>query len=153
MTKFEDQLFDELMEQHGDALATAERPRRNTRGVWIAAGAAGAAGAAILGLTVFSGGTPAYAVDENPDGSVSVSIKDPSGIGPANEELARRNLPITVLPGPGEPSCPNPANGRASGQPYTEAPLKVDVRHKSGDKIFLIAYPNCGWLWVQPPAR
>ena len=98
MSKFEDQLFNDLIQEHGPALAVAKRPKapRNTRPVWIAAGALAVAGAATAGITLFSGGTPAFAVTENPDGSVTVAVKDLSGLDAANRELARRGLPTMV---------------------------------------------------------
>jgi hypothetical protein len=91
MSKFKDQLFTDLMREHGAALALAElpKPRRNTRPVWVAAGAVAMAGAATAGITLFSAGTPAFAVTDNPDGSVTVSIKDPNALDAANRELAR----------------------------------------------------------------
>jgi hypothetical protein len=56
MTKFEDQLFGQLMAEHGHHLRAAERPapaRRARRPVWLATGAVGAVAAgtaAVLAL-------------------------------------------------------------------------------------------------------
>jgi hypothetical protein len=100
MGKFEDQLLRDLMQDHGSALATAERPKtRNTRPIWVAAGAVVLAGAVTVGLTFVDGGTPAaFAVSENADGSITVSIKDIAAIDPANKELERLGVPIRAVP-------------------------------------------------------
>jgi hypothetical protein len=62
MTKFEDQLFGQLMAEHGHHLRAVPRPaparRRVRRPVWLASGAAGAvaaATAAVLALGSSSG--------------------------------------------------------------------------------------------------
>ncbi|MBP2324221.1 hypothetical protein JOF56_004606 [Kibdelosporangium banguiense] len=117
MGKFEDQLLSDLMQNHGPALATAERPRtRNTRPLWIAAGAVALAGAVTVGLTFVDGGTPAaFAVSQNADGSITVSIKDIAAIDPANKELERLGVPIRAVPA--RPDCPTPGadSGGAAG--------------------------------------
>jgi hypothetical protein len=114
MGKFEDQLLRDLMQNHGQALATAERPEtRNTRPIWLAAGAVTLAGAVTVGLTFVDGGTPAaYAINQNADGSISVSIKDIAAIDPANKELERLGVPIRAVPV--RPDCPNVWGDRGS---------------------------------------
>jgi hypothetical protein len=100
MGKFEDQLLGDLMREHGPALETAQRPApRNRRPVWIAAGAVALAGAVTVGLALVDGGTPAaFAVNQNADGSITVSIKDIAAIDPANKELERLGVPIRAVP-------------------------------------------------------
>lgn len=101
MGKFEDQLLRDLMREHGPALAVAERPEPARRGVarpvLVAAGAVAVTGAAVVGMTVF-GGSPAYAVTENADGTVTVSISDIRAIDPANAELERLGAPVRAVP-------------------------------------------------------
>jgi hypothetical protein len=64
MTKFSDQLFDDLMREHGPALAHTTlpaRPRRHitTRGTLLAGGGALAVAGAAAGALVAVNGTPA----------------------------------------------------------------------------------------------
>jgi hypothetical protein len=91
MTKFADQLFDDLMREHGPALARTRppAPRRHfaTRRTLLAAGAACAAVAAAAGVLAAGGGTPAYAVTTNPDGTVTLAVFQTSGIAGANARL------------------------------------------------------------------
>lgn len=139
MTKFEDQLFDDLMRDHGPALAHARPPAAEKRHVTmrrtaLAAGAGCAAAGAIAGTLVAGGGSPAYAVTKNPDGTVTLAVYTKSGIAGANARL--RDLgddQVIVVPtGPGCPpmsSLPAPAvplNGQLSVQ------VGRDVRGDSG---------------------
>jgi len=106
MTKFSDQLFNDLMREHGPALAHTTlpaRPRRHitTRGTLLAgggavAGALAVAGAvagalvAVNGTPAHSGGsaTPAaYTVTKNPDGTITLAVYQQSGIAGANAKL------------------------------------------------------------------
>jgi hypothetical protein len=86
MTKFADQLFTDLMQEHGPALAltrppTAPRQRAVTGRKLLAAGAGGvAAAAAAAGVLVAGGGTPAYAVTAHPDGTVTLAVNQAAGI-------------------------------------------------------------------------
>jgi len=100
MTKFADELFSDLMSEHGSALATARPPVRRAvaRPVWLAAGVVGMAGAITAAVTVFSGGTPAYAVTDNGDGTVSISISQLSGVDGANLKLRSMGDRIAVVP-------------------------------------------------------
>ena len=90
MTRFADQLFDDLMREHGSALAhtrvsTAQKRHPAARPVMMAAGAGGLAVAATVGsLVATGGGTPAYAVTRNPDGTVTLAVYQKSGIAGAN---------------------------------------------------------------------
>lgn len=88
MTRFKDNLLNDLMREHGKTVE--EAPVRNTRSarpLLIAAGALAVAGVATVAITT-NGNTPeAFAVTKNPDGSVTVTIRDIKGIDPANAKL------------------------------------------------------------------
>ena len=112
MTKFEDQLYDDLMRAHGHALARTTVPaspkhRVTRRRTLLAAGGALAAAAAIAGTLVAGGGTPAYAVTKNPDGSVTVAVYQESGIAGANARLKQLGDSQVVVV-PIEAGCPAP---------------------------------------------
>jgi hypothetical protein len=103
VTKFADQLFDDLMREHGGPLADMPVPgparRHVTRPVLLAAGAGGAAVAATVGLLTAGGGTPAYAVTANPNGTVTLDVYDQSGIAGANGALHKLgDQQVVVVP-------------------------------------------------------
>jgi hypothetical protein len=103
MTKFEDQLFAQLMAEHGQQLRTVQQRaparRRFRRPIWLAAGAAGTVGgvtAAVMAL----GSAPAmaaYSVTRH-DGTVTVSVYRASGVAGANAALHRIHSRIVVVP-------------------------------------------------------
>jgi hypothetical protein len=110
MTKFEDQLYADLMQQHGPALAATQRPTASrryaaSRRVLLATGAGGIAVAAASGALAAGGGTPAYAVTTNHDGTVTLAVYQESGIAQANAEL--RQLGDRVVVVPVRPGCPS----------------------------------------------
>ena len=79
MTRFSDQLFDDLMREHGHGAGQdhgARGPKRHltARPVLLTAGAGGVAVAAAVGTLVAGGGTPAYAVTTHPDGTVTLAV-------------------------------------------------------------------------------
>jgi hypothetical protein len=102
MTRFEDRLISELIEEHGSALATVQRPasgRSSGRPLWIAGGVVAVAGVAAIGITLVGGGSsPAYAVTQNSDGTVTLTLNELSGIDGANQRLHQLGLPVTVVP-------------------------------------------------------
>ncbi len=97
MSKFEDRLWSELVLDHGPQLASMRRieiPHRSRRGP-AAIGAVALAGTiAAVALTATTGTSPsvAYAVSQSSDGSVSVSIREISGVDGANAQLARLHV-------------------------------------------------------------
>lgn len=139
MTKFSDQLFDDLMQEHGHTLASARvkaAPRRHpaVRPVLLTAGAGGLAVAVTVGTLVAGGGSPAYAVTSHPDGTVTLAVYQQSGIDQANAKLRRlgENRVVVVpvragcpsinsLPGPGKPG------GKLSGSVKTSTGGGVTV--------------------------
>jgi hypothetical protein len=123
MTKFADQLFDDLMREHGPALVlTAPRKRGAlTRGTTLLAGGvtlALAAAGAVVGTLVAGSGTPAYAVTTNPDGTITLAVYYQSGIAGINTKLRQLgdNQVVVVPVGPGCPSLSSlpkpPVSGR-----------------------------------------
>jgi hypothetical protein len=116
MSRFEDRLLAELVEQHGALLAGAParvlppvgrtvRARRRRLVPVAAIGLALTAAliAVVIGLSS-GGGTSAYAVVSNPDGTVSVTISDLVGVHGASEKLASLGVPVRVVRS--EAGCP-----------------------------------------------
>jgi hypothetical protein len=102
MTKFADQLLNDLMREHGETLAAVQRPAAPTRRsvrrpVWAAGLAAGAVGAGTAGV-VLLGGSPAYAVTQNGDGTVKIAVNRASGIPEANAVLKGKGLNVVLVP-------------------------------------------------------
>jgi len=114
MTKFSDQLFDDLMREHGPALADASpsahsRRRVTTRRTLLAGGGTLAVAAAIAGTLVARSPTPAYAVTKNPDGTITLAVYQTSGIAGANARLRQLGDQQVVVV-PVEPGCPSPGS-------------------------------------------
>jgi hypothetical protein len=135
MTRFADQLFEDLMREHGPTLARTKppAPRRHiaTRRTLLAAGTACAAVAGTAGALVTGGGTPAYAVTKNPDGTVTLAVYDKSGIAGANAKLHQLgDGQVVVVPvGPGCPSIgslPKPAVPLVKGHVSIQTTLSRD---------------------------
>jgi hypothetical protein len=114
MTRFADQLFDDLIQEHGPALAATRvptAPRRHVaRPALLAAGAGAAAIAVTAGFLTAGGGTPAYAVTSNADGTVTLAVHDQSGIAGANQALHKLgdNRVVVVPVRAGCPTLPRP---------------------------------------------
>jgi hypothetical protein len=110
MTKFEDQLFGQLMAEHGHQLRAVERPaparHRARRPVWLATGVAGVA-AAVTAAVMVLGGAPAYAAYSVTQraGTVSVSVYNASGVAGANGALHKLRARVRVVPV--RPGCPS----------------------------------------------
>jgi hypothetical protein len=109
MTKFEDQLYQELLTEHGHHLHAVQRPasarRRVRRPVWLATGAAGAVAAGTAAVLAL-GSAPAlaaYSVTQH-DGAVTVAVNRPSGVAGANVTLHAMGARVRVVPA--RPGCP-----------------------------------------------
>jgi len=103
VTKFEDQLFGQLMTEHGDRLRAEERPapprHRTRRPVWLATGAVGAAAAGTATVMALSSAPAmaAYSVTRH-DGAVTVSVDRASGVTGANATLRMMRARVVVVP-------------------------------------------------------
>ncbi len=121
MSEFEDNLWLEVVRDHAHELVRAGRRarkhRRATRPQLLAGTTVGVAAAATAAALLLGASTtpPAFAVTRNPDGTVSVSLKQPSGIAGANRKLAAMGVraqiaaqaktpPTLVCPGGAAPT-------------------------------------------------
>ena len=109
MTKFEDQLYQDLITEHGHHLRTLPRPaparHRVRRPVWLATGAAGAVAAGTVAVLAL-GSAPAlaaYSVTRH-DNAVTVAVNRPSGVAGANVTLHGMGARVRVVPV--RPGCP-----------------------------------------------
>jgi hypothetical protein len=134
MTKFADQLLDDLIREHGPVLAHAAPPATPARHApagrkLVMAGAGGVAvAAAAAGVLVAGGGTPAYAVTTHPDGTVTLAVTRPAGISGANGALHKLGDRVVVVPV--RPGCPSlqslpPAKVPLSGHPYVQTTVGI----------------------------
>ena len=144
MSKFTDQLWRDLVQEHGATLAHADRPepgrapllRRPRVLAGSTLGLAGVGTALALGLGATS--TPAYAVTTNGDGSVLVTINQISALPQANAKLTAMGIreqimidmtsgaaavsgPVTCTPAPGVSNLPGPPVKVLVGTNGTEA--------------------------------
>ena len=150
MTKFADQLFDDLIREHGSSLTNARPPAPRghlaTRRALLAVGGGGVAVAAAAGVLVATAGTnpaahsgqvaggktPAYAVTNNPNGTVTLAVYQKDGIAGANAKLHELgDSQVYVVPvGAGCPSMsslPAPA-ASLNGKHLTIRSRQVDRR-------------------------
>ena len=114
MTKFADQLFADLMREHGSTLARTRppAPRRHiaSRRTLLATGTGFVAIAATVGGLMASGsGTPAYALTTHSNGSVTLDVYQKSGIAGINAKLHQLGDDQVVVV-PVEAGCPSPGS-------------------------------------------
>ena len=148
MTKFADQLFDDLMQEHGSELAATRLPsaprRHVTHPVRLAAGGVVAVGAVAVGagFLVPGGGSPAYAVTANANGTVNLDVYDQSGIAPANAALRKLGdgqvvvVPVTA-------GCPSITSLPLVPRDADYLPIQNDVS-KSGNGSVAVSMPGGG---------
>jgi hypothetical protein len=106
MSTFEDRLWSQLVEEHGDELRsshtmTAPGHRRRRRPALVtgtALAGAGLAAAAVVAITATTSTPPAFAVTDHADGTVSVTLNDISDLTALNAELARDGIPAKAVP-------------------------------------------------------
>jgi hypothetical protein len=143
MTKFADQLFDDLMREHGPAFArpavpSAPRRRLTARPVLAAAGVAGLAVAATAGALLAEGGAaPAFAATPHADGTVTLAVYDKSGYAGINASLRKlgdsRVVVVPVVAG-----CPTSLHSL----PAPKVPQKYTV-------VFVGTNPKTGAVTVR----
>ena len=119
MTRFADQLFEDLMREHGSTLAqtrpSASRRPITSRRTLLATGTGVVAIAATVGgLMASGGGTPAFALTTHPNGTVTLDVYTESGIAGINTKLHQvgddQVIVVPVKPGcPSMSSLPAPA--------------------------------------------
>ncbi|GAB2821590.1 hypothetical protein [Lentzea nigeriaca] len=113
MGEFDDSLWAELQREHGQALLqnmAKQRSRRTARWIGAAAAATVLGTGALAASTYFGGAPPAYAVVDNPDGSVSLILEDVQRFEEATAKLRERGVPaIAVALRKG---CAIPSGGR-----------------------------------------
>jgi hypothetical protein len=141
MTRFADQLFDDLMREHGDGLArtTVPAPAKRhltARPVLLTAGAGGVAVAAAVGTLVAGGSTPAYAVTTHPDGTVTLAVYQTSGIAGANSKLHELGDRVVVVPV--KPGCPSIDSLPAPGVPAKD--ISLQVKASTGGSVTVDAH-------------
>jgi hypothetical protein len=156
MTKFADQLFDDLMREHGSTLTGIRPPvpRRHvvTRRALLAVGGGGVAVAAAAGLLVATAGTrapghsadgaggnaPAYALTPHPNGTITLAVYQKSGIAAANAKLRELgDSQVYVVPvGAGCPSLSSlPAPAESPNDKHLSVQSSVSVGGSAGDSV------------------
>ena len=131
MTRFEDQLYEQLITEHGHHLRGLPRPaparRRVRRSVWLATGAAGAVAAATVTAVVL-GSAPAlaaYSVTRH-DNAITVAVNRASGVAGANVTLHAMGTRVRVVPV--RPGCPSIASlPRPQSAPHLAVSVKTGV--------------------------
>lgn len=153
MSRFTDQLFTDLMHEHGAQLGTIERPApgRVRHPARIAGGLVGAAAAATTGIVLFTGGSPAYALTDNPNGTVTLEISRPEGIAEANRAFADRGDRVVVVPvradcpdigtlaGPATPGSTTSSTARENG-----SAIDLDVQGIPAGRTALVGVERTG---------
>lgn len=141
MNRFEDQLWSELMHEHGEEVRGAPQataalaasvtatssaiargplrrgPRHPALLTGTALSSAGLASAIVLALSA-TGSPPAYAVTENSDGTVTVTLRDLSAIPALNAKFAQEGINVKAVPLTAD--CP------------TTAPIQSLAAHPAG---------------------
>jgi hypothetical protein len=129
MSSFEDHLWSDLVREHGDRMRTAPsqtgalaasvtgadagRVRRLRRPALLTGSALGTAGAAVAAVLTLTATTtaPAFAVTDNTDGSITVTLREISALSGLNAEFARRGLNARAVPM--SSACPTKGFGNA----------------------------------------
>lgn len=133
MSEFEDNLWLEVVREHAHELARAGRRgrkrRRVTRPQLLAGTTVGVAVIATAAALLLGASTspPAFAVTRNPGGTVTVSLKQPSGIAGANRKLAAMGVRAHIAPQAKTPPqlvCPG-----GTAPTITFDPARIAKRH------------------------
>ncbi len=144
MSKFTDNLWRELVREHGPTLAEADRPEpgraHRPRPRVLAGSTLGLAGVAAALVLALGGSTaaPAFAITREGDGSVLVTLNYAQGLAGANRQLAAMGTheQITIYMASGAASVGGPVTctpGPGAGQP--DPAVKVLVGSKGTEVI------------------
>lgn len=136
MTKFTDRLWQDLVEEHGPALARVDRPAPGRDGLLhrprvLAGGTLGLAGVGVALLLALGGPAtqPAYAITTNGDGSVLVKLNynTDQNLPQVNAKLAAMGLHegVTLYMSPGAATAAGPVTCTQGAGAHT--PVKVLV--------------------------
>jgi hypothetical protein len=134
MTNFEDQLYADLLREHGSTLATTRPPAPSRRPIapLLAVGTGGLTIAATAGvLTVAGGGTPAYALTTHANGTVTLDVYQQSGIAQINAKLRQLGDDQVVVV-PVVPGCPRPAPPAVSPRHHR---ISIGIRKTTGGSV------------------
>lgn len=166
MSEFEDNLWLEVVREHGHELARAGRRgrkhRRATRPQLLAGTTVGVAAIATAAAVLFGASTssPAFAVTRNADGTVTVRLKQPSGIAGANRRLAAMGVRAQIAAQAKTPPklvCPGGAAPTITFDPARIAEQHVLVitpgQPSSGDAGALKAQRNAGVAAASAPGN
>jgi hypothetical protein len=160
MTKFADELYDDLMREHGPALAATRPPAPTRRPVTsrravLAASAGGLAVAATAGSLVAVSGTPAYALTTNHDGSISLAVYQGAGVAQANARLRAIGAKVIVVPvGAGcpslgsvrKPAVPVTGRVRVQGSVNRDGSITVNAQGVPRGDVIMVATETSGKL-------
>jgi hypothetical protein len=146
LTNFADQLFEDLMREHGAALrdlsdqapiaaaGTGHKPKRARaarRPAWLTAGLVTATGATAAGFVLFGGAAaPAFAVTQNANGTVSVTVNQASAIDAANTKLKAMGVRVAVVPA--RPGCPSLSDFAPT---HFQGELSISIRKGTSTSI------------------
>ncbi|OAI38478.1 hypothetical protein AYO39_01130 [Actinobacteria bacterium SCGC AG-212-D09] len=101
MESFEEQLWDKLVREHEHELTALPTPaaKRQRTGPLALTGGVLATLATVFAFALGAASTtPAFAVTARPDGAVTVTLHEVSGIAGLNAELARRGIRARAVP-------------------------------------------------------
>lgn len=101
MSKFEDSLWAEMQREHGQALLlnmAKQRSRRTARWIGAAAAVTVLGTGALAASAYFGGAPPAYAVVDNPDGSVTLTVREVQRFEEATAKLRERGIQAIAVP-------------------------------------------------------
>lgn len=99
MSRFEDGLWAELKQEHApELLRNVAQRRRGNAARWVGAAAVVATlgTGAVVAPAYFGGTPPAYAVVDNPDGSVTLTLRDLAQYEEALEQLRLKGVPVVA---------------------------------------------------------
>jgi hypothetical protein len=158
MSDYQDKLWREVMDEHGDTLDQVNWPPRTGTGARLlrrprvlAGGSLGLVGiGAGLVLALSAGGaaapTQAFAITEHHDGSVLVQLNSQEDLGQANQKLAAMgiNEQITLYTNPTPTANRGVENCTAApGAPAPNPPIKLSVNTNDADNTGVTGAVTC----------